>query len=88
MKHEVVYQRGFSAQVEIKLGIRRDEKFDSREQIRLVEISLKNQIAHRVSVTSFRQNNEMDHTNITNIYFKKSYLYKKLLSKVLQVINI
>ena len=26
MKHEVVYQRGFSAQVEIKLEIRRDKK--------------------------------------------------------------
>ena len=26
MKHEVVYQRRFFAQVEIKLGIRRDEK--------------------------------------------------------------
>ena len=37
----VVAQRGFSAQVEIKIGIRRDDKkFDSREQIRPVEIRL------------------------------------------------
>ena len=39
----VIAQRGFSAQVEIKIGIRRNEKKSiSREQIRPVEIRLKN----------------------------------------------